>query len=130
MREGLCLFPGDGDVSSPDVCWAYSGSARFRRRLARAEGFALEEMAGFGGERSWSEVTTSLEPLLDHPDDHGELSPAECAAILPRLAAIHGQWIAAAADGDAVLAEHIDDLAALLTVLNVCNDKGVGLLFG
>ncbi|WP_328839049.1 hypothetical protein [Streptomyces europaeiscabiei] len=41
---GLILFPGDGDTSSPDVSWSYSGFAAFRRRLTRAEGFTLSEM--------------------------------------------------------------------------------------
>ncbi|MGW2477611.1 hypothetical protein [Streptomyces sp. NPDC001665] len=82
---GLILFPGDGDTSSPDVGRPYSGFASFRRQLARAEGFDLDEKWGFGGERGWSDVSTSLEPLLDRPDDGGgELSPTECAALLPR----------------------------------------------
>ncbi|MHC5699884.1 hypothetical protein OTC26_000250 [Streptomyces tirandamycinicus] len=69
---GLVLFPGDGDNSSPDVSWSYSGFAAFRRRLAETEGFVLCEMRGFGGRRPWSEVSTALEPLLDHPDDGGD----------------------------------------------------------
>ncbi|MGR4877873.1 hypothetical protein ACIPUC_00230 [Streptomyces sp. LARHCF249] len=48
---GLTLFPGDGDTNSPDVDWSYSGFPAFRRQLARAEGFDLDEMSGFGGER-------------------------------------------------------------------------------
>lgn len=59
---GLVLFPGDGDNSSPDVSWSYSGFAAFRRQLARAEGLTLCEMWGFGGERPWSDVSTSLAP--------------------------------------------------------------------
>jgi len=74
---GLVLFPGDGDTTSPDVSWSYSGFAAFRRRLAQAEGFTLSEMWGFGGERPWSEVPTVLKPLLEHPDVGGDdLSPA------------------------------------------------------
>ncbi|WP_406462084.1 hypothetical protein OH768_43365 [Streptomyces sp. NBC_01622] len=68
---GLMLFPGDGDVTSPDAAWSYSGFDMFRRWLAQAEGFALGEMYGFGGDRPWSSVTTVLKPLLDHPDDDG-----------------------------------------------------------
>ncbi|GGT00322.1 hypothetical protein [Streptomyces chromofuscus] len=79
---GLTLFPGDGDDSGPDVSWSYSGFAAFRRRLAEAEGFALRDMKGFGGDRPWSEVSTVLEPLLDRPDDGGDdLSPVECAVV-------------------------------------------------
>lgn len=104
---GLVLFPGDGDTSSPDVPWSYSGFAAFRRRLAQAEGFALSEMWGFGGERPWSEVSTVLESLLDHPDDgDDDLSPTECAVILPRLETITDRW---ANDGDDILLhEHIE----------------------
>ncbi|MFH9733913.1 hypothetical protein [Streptomyces sp. NPDC017260] len=43
------------------------------------------DMVGFGGQRAWSSVTTTLEPLLHHPDDSGDLTPAQCAAMLPRL---------------------------------------------
>ncbi len=32
---GLMLFPGDGDTSSPDVAWSYSGFAAFRQQLGR-----------------------------------------------------------------------------------------------
>ncbi|WP_346267966.1 MULTISPECIES: hypothetical protein [unclassified Streptomyces] len=69
---GLVLLPDDADTSSPDVSWSYSGFAAFRRRLAEKEGFALSEMWGFGGERSWREMSTALEPILDHPDDGGD----------------------------------------------------------
>ncbi|MFJ8509617.1 hypothetical protein [Streptomyces avermitilis] len=126
--KGLVLFPGDGDIASPDVAWSYSGFAAFRRQLARAEGFILSEMQGFGGERLWSQVTTSLEPLLDRPDDGGgELSPADCGVILPRLEAIIGQW--QDQDDAPVLQQHIDDALQLAAVLRFCMEKNVELLF-
>ena len=111
---GLVLFPGDGDPTSPDVSWSY--------------GFDLSEMWGFGGEQPWSEVSTVLEPLLDHPDVGGDdLSPADCAAILPRLAAIADQW---AQDGDdTLLHEHIEEGRQLTTVLRLCIEKNVPLCF-
>ncbi|MFF8381804.1 hypothetical protein ACF07V_37580 [Streptomyces sp. NPDC015661] len=124
---GLVLFPGDGDTSSADVSWSYSGFAAFRRRLALAEGFILSEMWGLGGERPWSEVSTELEPLLDHPDDGGDdLSPSDCAAILPRLESIIDQWARA---GDDILHEHIEDGRKLATVLQLCVEKHVPLGF-
>lgn len=125
---GLVLFPGDGDNSSPDVSWSYSGFAAFRRRLAQAEGFALSEMRGFGGDRLWSEVFTVLEPLLDHPDDGGDdLTPAECAVILPRLEAIADEW--AQDSGDPLLHQQVEDARQLAGVLRLCIEKRVPLLF-
>jgi hypothetical protein len=125
---GLVLFPGDGDNSSPDVSWSYSGFAAFRRRLAETEGFVLSEMRGFGGERRWSDVPTVLEPLLHHPDAGGDdLSPAECASVLIRLEAITDQW--AREGGDQLLQQHIEDARQLAGVLLLCMEKDVPLVF-
>lgn len=73
------------DFSHTDASWAYSGFGRFREALAKHEGFDLDDMVGFGGERSWDSVTTALKPLLDHSDCDGELSPEDCATVAPRL---------------------------------------------
>ncbi|WP_343239577.1 MULTISPECIES: hypothetical protein [unclassified Streptomyces] len=89
---GLMLFPGDGDVTSPDVSWSYTGFHLFREWLASTDGFTLAEMRGFGGDRAWSSVSTTLAPLLDHQDDEGSLTTAQCAAILPELQAIVDQF--------------------------------------
>lgn len=125
---GLVLFPGDGDNSSPDVSWSYSGFAAFRRRLAEAEGFVLSEMRGFGGERPWSEVSTALEPLLDHPDAGGDdLSPDECASILVRLEAITDRW--SREGNDQLPRQHIEDARQLAGVLRLCIEKDVPLAF-
>ncbi|MDQ0936688.1 hypothetical protein QFZ49_006663 [Streptomyces turgidiscabies] len=43
---GLCLFPGDEGVDGLDACFSYGGFAQFRRRLALAEGFSLDERVG------------------------------------------------------------------------------------
>jgi hypothetical protein len=126
-RMGLCLFPDDGDIDSPDISWSYHGFGEFRRRLAEAEGIVLSEMRGFGGERSWSEVSTALEPLLDHPDDHGELTAAQCAAVLPRLEAVIQQW---ATEPDAPPQAFVEQLRQLVVVLRLCVEKDVALLFG
>lgn len=81
------------DFSHGDAHWSYSGFMRFRERLAKAEGFDLQTMAGFtaGGE-PWSGVTTDLAPLLNHSDCDGELSPQECKQVAPRLKEIIGGW--------------------------------------
>lgn len=126
---GLMLFPGDDDVASPDVSWSYTGFSMFRRWLAQAEGFTLAEMDGFGGDHQWSGVSTTLVSLLSHPDDDGpDLTPAQCAAMLPRLKAILDQR---QPDGsDPVLRRRIEDVSELITVLQICVDKDVELIFG
>ncbi|OYP13938.1 MULTISPECIES: hypothetical protein [unclassified Streptomyces] len=126
---GLVLFPGDDDPSGPDVSWSYTGFQAFRRWLAQAEGFALDEMHGFGGQRPWAGVSTTLTPLLNHPDDDGpDLTPAQCAAITPRLQEIadqpqHGST-------DPLVQRHIDDARQLVVVLQLCVEKDVDLLSG
>ncbi|MET8684528.1 hypothetical protein ABZV77_09960 [Streptomyces sp. NPDC004732] len=126
---GLMLFPGDDDVTSPDVSWSYTGFGTFREWLARTEGFELAEMDGFGGDRQWSSVATALEPLLNHPDDDGpDLTPAQCAAMLPRLKAILDHRLPV--DSDPVLRRRIEDIGELVTVLRSCVDKNVELIFG
>ncbi|MFB7264848.1 hypothetical protein ACFCXH_22250 [Streptomyces nojiriensis] len=125
---GLILCPDDGDNSSPDATWSCVRFHAFRKRLARAEGFALDEMWGFGGDRPWSEVSTSLEPLLDHPDVCGDnLSAADCAAMLPRLEAIAGEWLEEPAEP--LLQQLIEDARRLTVVLRFCVDEDVELLF-
>ncbi|MFF5407006.1 hypothetical protein ACFY8K_31060 [Streptomyces misionensis] len=126
---GLVLFPGDDDTSSPDVSWSYTGFAAFRRWLAQAEGFTLDGMHGFGGQRSWDHVFTTLAPFLNHPDDDGpDLTPAQCAEILPRLQEIVDQPQGGSIDP--LLQRHVDDARQLVVVLQLCIEKDVDLLFG
>ncbi|MDQ0983112.1 hypothetical protein [Streptomyces sp. V2I9] len=125
---GLTLFPGDGDVNSPDVQWSYVRFNAFRERLAQAEGFSLPEMWGFGGDRPWSDLSTTLEPLLDHPDVGGDDLPATaCAAMLPRLQTIIGGWLEEP-DGP-LLQQHIQDAQQLVVVLRFCVDESVDLVY-
>lgn len=126
---GLVLFPGDDDTGSPDVSWSYTGFGLFRRWLAQAEGFALDEMHGFGGQRPWNDVSTTLAPLLNHPDDDGpDLTSAQCAAILPRLREIVDQ--PQGENTEPLLQRHMDDARQLVVVLHLCIEKDVDLLFG
>nr|WP_226487526.1 hypothetical protein [Streptomyces parvulus] len=126
---GLMLFPGDDDVASPDVSWSYTGFSMFRKWLAQAEGFTLTEMNGFGGGRQWHSVSTTLAPLLNHPDDDGpDLTPTQCAAMLPRLEAILDQQ--QSDDSAPVIRRRIEDVRQLITVLRFCVNKDVELIFG
>jgi hypothetical protein len=125
---GLMLCPADDDVASPDISWSHYGFHLFRQWLARAEGFALPDMVGFGGQRAWSSVTTTLEPLLSHLDDNGDLAPAQCAAMLPRLEELAAERTQAAEDPD-LGRRRIDDTRQLIDVMKYCVDKGVPLNF-
>ncbi len=123
------LFPGNDDVASPDVSWSHTGFSMFRKRLAQAEGFTLTEMNAFGGKRQWRSVSTTLAPPLNHPDNDGpDLTPAQCAAMLPRLEAILDQQ--QSDDSDPVIRRRIEDARQLITVLQFCVDKDVKLIFG
>ncbi|MEU6230516.1 hypothetical protein ABZ855_43530, partial [Streptomyces sp. NPDC047042] len=51
---------------------------------------------------------------------------ATCAALLPRLEAIAGQWQDEA--GDSLLRRHLDDARQLTVVLRLCVEKDVELL--
>ncbi|MEU5959386.1 hypothetical protein [Streptomyces sp. NPDC047525] len=126
---GLMLFPGDADVTSPDISWSAHGFSMFRQWLAQAEGFDLSEMCSFGGERQWSSVSTTLTPLLDHPDDDGpDLTPGQCAGMLPRLEAIISQR--QHDGGDLVVQRRMDDTRQLVTVMKFCVNADVELIFG
>ncbi|MEE1671581.1 hypothetical protein RCR19_39850 [Streptomyces sp. WAC07094] len=123
---GLMLAPGDDNVTGPDVSWSYTGFNMFREWLAQAEGLTLAEMNGFGGDRKWDSVSTTLAPLLDHPDDEGSLTPTQCAAMLPRLEAITDQQ---PKDGDPVHERRVDDVRQLVAVVRYCLEKEVELIF-
>ncbi|MFJ9788381.1 hypothetical protein [Streptomyces globosus] len=129
VRVGLCLFPDDGEICGPDACFSYTSFHLFRRRLASAEGFSLDGMQGFGGDIPWSDVRTVLEPLLNHPDDHGrDLTAEECAAMLPRIEEIFPDWLPGA-DSDPDMRHQERQLRDLISVLRVCVRKGVGMYF-
>lgn len=60
----------------------YSSFNRFRTMIAEKIGIKLEDMEGFGGNKSFSEVNHPIVPLLDHSDCDGELSVEECKSIV------------------------------------------------
>ncbi|MFE4366734.1 hypothetical protein ACFRMN_00495 [Streptomyces sp. NPDC056835] len=126
---GLCLFPGDGEIDGPDACFSYQEFASFRRRLASGEGFSLDDMQGFGGNALWSDVTTVLEPLLNHPDDHGRnFSSEECRLILPHLEGVLADWMLGP-DSNSEIRNQTRELRDLVAVLRVCVQKNVELCF-
>ncbi|MET9699549.1 hypothetical protein ABZY31_21850 [Streptomyces sp. NPDC006529] len=55
------------------------------------------------------------------------LSPSECASVLARLEAITNQW--APEGSDQLLQQHIEDARQLASVLRLCVDKDVPLVF-
>ncbi|WP_055413917.1 MULTISPECIES: hypothetical protein [Streptomyces] len=90
-------------------------------------GIDLEAMQGFGGGRSWSEFASPLRPFLDHPHDRGQLSVVECTQVLPRLKEIVANW-SDVEFGD-LDEDLLDDAKALVTVLEVCVQQSVPMLF-
>ena len=115
------------DPSWPWPHWSYSGFGRFRERLATFEGFALDEMKGFGGARDWGEVTTDLAPLLNHSDCDGEMTPAECAQVAPRLEGVIQAWAIA---GDPEFAYNIQAARTLVAAMSmVAADSNLTLIF-
>ncbi|HZZ77145.1 MAG TPA: hypothetical protein VFE62_01420 [Gemmataceae bacterium] len=80
------------DFSHGNAHWSYSGFHAFRKRLASTLGLDLDDMKGFGGDRSWEDVTDHIKELLDHSDCDGELSPEACIRIAPRLRDMVTPW--------------------------------------
>ena len=85
-----------------DAAWSYSGFHEFRKRLAAAIKIDLEQMHGFAptpGEeprpfanQPWSEIDDPIKLLLDHSDCDGELTPAACRWVAPRLRELARPW--------------------------------------
>jgi hypothetical protein len=145
---GLDIWPADRydaereeyvNLGAPTAQWSYGGFHRFRTLLAAEDAIDLENMAGFTGTLDfsgdppppgipWDAVTTTLAPLLSHSDCDGELTPAECSAILPRLKEIRLKW----GEADDPLGERewdVQHLDALVEVVTYCAATGVNALF-
>lgn len=68
--------------------------------------------------------------MLNHPNDDGpDLTPAQCAAMLPLLEATLDQQ-RQSDDSDPGIRRRIEDVRELITVLRFCLDKDVELIFG
>lgn len=133
---GLDMCPADrhpdGEnikVGVPSASQSYGGFHRCRTLLAAEDGIDLESMAGFTeGGVPWAEVSTTLAPLLNHSDCDGELTPAECSVILPRLKEIRLSWSAADSD-DQRHGWDLGNLDSLIDVVTYCATVGVNLNF-
>jgi hypothetical protein len=117
---GLDFHVEGGSVECPR--WAYSGFHRFRTRLAEAIRIHYDSMDGLGGRRSWAGVHDALVPLLTHSDCDGELSPAECARVAPRLREVVRLWPEGDSDRERGLrlADAMDEAVRLGVALEFC----------
>lgn len=75
-----------------DFGWSYRGFNSFRKRLAKEVGVELDEMNGFGGEKTWETVENPIALLLHHSDCEGFLSCYACEKIYPELLKIIKSW--------------------------------------
>lgn len=80
------------DFSHSEAHWAYSGFSRFRNRLAQEIGIDLGMMDGFGGDIPFDSIKDPIEPLLNHSDCDGGLTPSDCAKVAPRLRELVKGW--------------------------------------
>ena len=72
--------------------WTYNLFHEFRVKLAHEVGIDLNQMEGFGGDRSFSNYKDAIIPLLEHSDCEGELTVEDCARIAPRLRQLVCSW--------------------------------------
>lgn len=69
-------------------CWhgAYSSFNEFRRAIARAVGFDLMTMVGFGGDTNWDALGDDpIAILLNHSDCDGSIAAKDCARLADRM---------------------------------------------
>lgn len=85
-------FTWEGWDGEETAGWSYSGFFDFRRRLARQIGVNLDDMDGYGGEKSWEYVVDPIKTLLDHSDCEGEISPVDCPLLAVRLRMMVKDW--------------------------------------
>lgn len=72
------------DFNHSEAHWSYSGFNRFRRRLAKLDGYDLEKL--------WSDEDNGIDhtdlPMYDfyfHSDCDGNLTPEQMKRMLPRF---------------------------------------------
>lgn len=71
--------------------WSYGGFNRFRERLAGEAGFQLQDFWK-GEARPLAVRDDPIEPLLNHSDCDGSLTPSQCRRVAPRLRELIASW--------------------------------------
>jgi hypothetical protein len=116
------------DFNRSEAHWSYGGFHNFRTRLAACIGINLDTMRGFeplgataANTGRWEDYHDDILPLLYHSDCEGDLTPAECKVIAPRLRELVKDW----PEGD------YDKRQALLLAdgMDICSKKRVKLIF-
>lgn len=91
------------EFSHTDAYFSFRTFHMFRQRIARMAGINLDEMEGYSDPgKPWSDVDDPLVPLLHRSDCDGEISPADCERLAPRLLQLLDAW--QESDGDALYA--------------------------
>ena len=80
------------DFSHDKAHWSYSGFDVFRHRIAQEIQIDLDMMDGFGGDIPLDSIKDSIEPLLNHSDCDGGLTPDVCSKVAPRLRELVSSW--------------------------------------
>lgn len=73
------------DFAQSEAHWSYSGFNRFRRRLAKADGYDLDEMWELedSGKKSFKDLP--MHDFYFHSDCDGKLTVEQMRVILPRF---------------------------------------------
>lgn len=73
------------DFAQSEAHWSYSGFNRFRRRLAKADGYDLDEMWELedSGKKSFKDLP--MHDFYFHSDCDGKLTAKQMRTILPRF---------------------------------------------
>jgi hypothetical protein len=75
------------------VSFSYGGFHCFRSMLAKEINIDIENMEGFGGNKSFNDIKDDIKILLDHSDCNGFISPEDCGKIAPRLRELTKKWV-------------------------------------
>lgn len=111
------------------ACWSFRGFHSFRTRLVLLAGVRIEEMQGFGGNRSWKGVPLGgVGELIRHMDDSGILTASVCGRLAPNLHARIGE-LDPGAPADPSVEYDIQMGAILVKMMEFCAANNVPLEF-